>query len=168
MTIEQSIQRLQWRFSNGSFSPVQKDIECLNHITEWINQQRTAVLQHDTHFAKLYCHVFAQEVNFYEGNIKLAQQKMREYLSLTVPKHYDKFGKTMTEARLNAFSKKIGLSMKHPMIKTEDEKLSDDEIINKNKSELEEMFTGEWSQEQIDKSLNAEISSAIHKFRTKP
>ena len=55
MTLEESVERLQWRFNtNKPFKPNQNDANALNFIFGWITRQKDINALNSDLFAKLY------------------------------------------------------------------------------------------------------------------
>jgi len=164
MTLESAVQRIFWRLGNGQFTPNQKDIDSMKEIAEWINRQKQIDLDNNKLFAKIYVYCFMHEIQFYK-DINFAQKKMHELLNQDIEEHYDLFSKRLNELKLDLYKKSIGLSIKHPQLLSDEEKIKDQHIIKANGNELSKYFIGIYSEDKIYKSLNNQITEAINNYR---
>lgn len=167
MTLEACIQRMFWRLGNGNFTPNKNDVDAMIKITEWINREKEQSLQNNRLFAKIYVYCFMHEIQFYK-DIDFAQKKMHEVLQQDIERHYDLFSKRLNELKLNAYKKKLGLSVKHPELLSEEEKQKEEELISANQEELAKYFVGIYSDDKVYKSLNNQITEAINNYKNLP
>lgn len=163
-TIEKAIGQFTYRLQNGRYEPNQSDVEALTFIVDWINREKTREITDNVLFAKLFCRVFAQEVDYYKGDFKLAQKTMHEYLKQPIEFYYDKFIKDIDKTSLNVLSEQLGLSNKHPYSKTEIEKESDEKIISENQDKMLKAVSGH-DTKGVYKSLNNTITEFINRYR---
>jgi hypothetical protein len=164
MTIEKNIERMFWRFSNGAFTPNQNDVKAITEITEWINRQKEKSIHEQYLFAKLYCHVFIQEIDYYKDT-KFAERKIHEYLKMPIIQHYELFHKKMNEYEFNRFLRSIGINDKHPMFATDEEQENERHLMKKHEIDFVKHLNGVWDYEKIEKGLNNQISEAINNFK---
>jgi hypothetical protein len=164
MSLEKNVDRMFWRLSKGNFTPNQNDIKAMTEIVHWINREKEKSRKENVMFAKLYCHVFIQEIEFYK-DIKFAQRKIHEILQVSIVKHYEDFCSRLNTVELNKFYNEIGLTDKHPAFKSNEEIEMDKEILKKHQNQYIEMLNGVWSYEQVQKSLNNQITEAINKYK---
>jgi len=165
-TIEKAIGQFTYRLQNGRYEPNQTDVESLKFIIEWINREKTRELKENVLFAKLFCRIFSQEVDYYKGDFKQAQKSMHEYLKHPIEFYYERFIKEIDLTAMNSYTEKIGISNKHPQLKTDSEKLSEEKIIKSNENELLKLLSGHNS-DGVYKSLNNTISEFINLYRSK-
>jgi hypothetical protein len=167
MTLEKNVERMFWRLQNGSFNPNQNDFKAMTEIVEWINRQKQQSIHEQYLFAKLYCHVFIQEIEYYKDT-KFAQRKIHEYLKLPIANHYEIFHKALNDYEMNRFSRKIGLTEKHPAFRTDAEEQKDNELLKQNQADFTKYFKGIWEYEQVEKGLNNQITEAINHYKNLP
>jgi hypothetical protein len=167
MTLEKNVERMFWRLSNGNFKPNQNDLNAMTEITDWINREQESTLKHNLLLAKLYCVVFIQEIE-YMKDINFAQRKIHDILNKTIETHYREFHEKLNTIELLKFSKKIGLSQKHPALMTEEERELDREKIKLNEKEFKRYALGIWEYEKVQTSLNNQITEAINHYKNLP
>lgn len=106
--LKKAAERLIWRLKpnkNGgfkSFTPNQNDIDCLNCILNWINNQKKETLNNNHLFAKLYIYVLTQEINFHDTNVldSIPQKKVSALLNHPLDKFYKSFTNDLYENQL--------------------------------------------------------------------
>jgi hypothetical protein len=167
MTLEKNIERMFWRLSNGAFTPNQNDVKAMTEIVEWINRQKQQSIHEQYLFAKLYCHVFIQEIEYYKDT-KYAQRKIHEYLKMPIINHYEVFLEKLNFYETMKFSRHIGLCDKHPLLKTETEEQNDKDLLKQHEAEYIKHVKGIWTYEQVEKGLNNQITEAINHYKNLP
>lgn len=167
MTLEKNIERMFWRLSNGAFTPNQNDVKAMTEIVEWINRQKQQSIHEQYLFAKLYCHVFIQEIEYYKDT-KYAQRKIHEYLKMPIISHYELFLEKLNFYETMKFSRQIGLCEKHPLLKTEAEEENDRKILKQYEAEYIKHVKGLWTYQQVEKGLNNQITEAINHYKNLP
>lgn len=169
MTIEKAFNRLIWRYRTENndyvqYKPNANDVEALKFIAEWVNREKEIDIQENTIFAKMYVYCFIHELEFYK-DIKFAQRKLHEVLHIPLPELYKRFLKQLNEFELNQFMKSKALDKNW----ISPEKLQDQgRTTEENAENLKNLFIGKWSKEQVDRSLNNQISEAINKYKNLP
>lgn len=165
MTIEKTFEWLFKRFQMPNIKPCAFDLECLKFLAEWVNREKEAELNGNLLFAKLYCHVFIQEINFYK-DFEFAQRKMADYLKADINSHYDKFTNELNRFEFNRYLTSKGIDV--TKINYSESKIEEEAEILKNiETEfLQKMET--WKTEQVYKSLNNQITESINRFKNLP
>jgi len=162
MTIEKSFEWLFKRFQSQNIKPCKFDFDCLTFLAEWVNREKNINKQQNVLFAKLYTYVFIQEIQHYK-DIEFAQKSMNDLLQLDLYSHYVKFKDRLNDVEFNKYLVSIGINheSKHFLIDdTEADKLKQAEDFF-NKVNL-------WNIEQVEKSLNAQITESINRFDDLP
>ena len=97
MNIEKALNRINWRFKNPQVkineSKIiinQSDIDAIDFLTNWVEQQKKETKQENLLFAKVFCYAFKNEIVFYNGSAKFAQSKLVEILKMPLEHHYNK------------------------------------------------------------------------------
>lgn len=172
MNIEKALNRINWRFKNPQVkineSKIiinQTDIDAIEFLTNWIEQQKKETKQENLLFAKVFCYAFKNEIVRYNGSAKVAQSKMVDILKLPLEYHYDQIHIILNNFDLWNYSKEIGLSQKHPALKTNEENKIDLEILKSKDPVLLKKILGNWTKESVYKSLNNTITEAINRFK---
>lgn len=155
-TISQAIDQFVYRLSNGRFEPKKKDVDSLNFIIEWVNNAQVNKLKENELFSKLFTHVFLQEIQFFNGDAKLAQKKMMEYLSLPLDFYENEFCKKYEFIFMQDFLKQ-NKAEQFGEVNFED--LSPDK-----QTEFESIFMKLDNSEKIKKSLKKTIVESIFKY----
>jgi len=161
LTIEKAMNRLFWRFGNGQFKPNQADLDSLKFMAEWINREKENQLIEHTLFGKIYTHCFMREIETTQ-ELMHSQQNIHEILKRPLEVQYEVFLSKLNYMECNKFRRSIGLSDFMENIAEEDD------IIKKNKSEVERHFLGIWNKEQITQALNNQITEAINRYKNLP
>ena len=85
MTLEESVERLQWRFStNKSFKPNQNDANALNFIFDWITRQKDINALNSDLFAKLYILQLNKTIRDFDSTVfdEIMQKEVSRVLSI--------------------------------------------------------------------------------------
>ena len=175
MNIEKALNRINWRFKNPQVkineSKIiinQSDIDAIDFLTNWVEQQKKETKQENLLFAKVFCYAFKNEIVFYNGSAKFAQSKLVEILKMPLEHHYNKVHEVLNNFDLWNYSKEIGLSQKHPALKTNEEEKIDLEILKSKDPVLLKKIMDNWTKESVYKSLNNTITEAINRFKNTP
>lgn len=175
MNIEKALNRINWRFKNQQVkineSKIiinQSDVDAIDFLTNWVDQQKKETKQENLLFAKIFCYAFKNELIFYNGSAKFAQRKLVDIIKIPLENHYDKVHEVLNMFDLHNYSKEIGLNQKHPALKTEQEEKIDMDILKSKDPEMLKKILGNWTKESVYKSLNNTITEAINKFKNTP
>jgi len=163
MTIEKSLQRLHWRISKGNFTPNENDIEAVNFLVDWVNQQKTKELQENRLFAKLYIVHFGELLTHFQ-DIDFAQNELHKILSDPLTNHIEWFRMKLNQHISNQFHKSIGLSEKPYYFLSDEEAQQEEILLKENAAEFLENLN-KWPIEKVTKSLENQLTEAINKFK---
>ena len=156
MTIEKSFDWLFKRFQTpNTIKPCKFDFDCLTFLAEWCNREKQTNIQENVLFAKLFCYVFIQEIQHYK-DIEFAQKSMKDILTLDLHSHYQLFTQKLNDVEFNKYLISIGIDP--------EKRFFDDSDKLK---EAEKYFesVNKWSEEQVEKSLNAQITETINRYQ---
>lgn len=167
MNIESAIKRIYWRFSKGTFTPNQNDIDSIDFITDWINRTKEKEIQEYTLFVKMYVYCFMHEVDYYK-DIKFAQQRLHELCKMSVPEHYKKFTDKLNHIELEKFTKAKKINTILPNHMSLEDIVKEDKLIFENQNELKRLVLGHYDTELVKRSLNNQVTEAINKYRMLP
>jgi hypothetical protein len=154
MTIEKTFDWLFKRFQSPNIKPCKFDFDCLTFLAEWVNREKKTNKQQNILFAKLYCHVFIQEIQHYK-DIEFAQKSMNDILELDLYSHYVKFKDRLNDVEFNKYLISIGIDPEKRFFDDSD-KLKEAENFFKK--------VNQWNIDQVEKSLNAQITESINRF----
>jgi hypothetical protein len=157
MTIEKTFDWLFKRFQSPNIKPCKFDFDCLIFLAEWVNREKQTNKQQNILFAKLYCYVFIQEIQHYK-DIEFAQKSMNDILELDLYSHYVKFKDRLNDVEFNKYLLSIGIDPEKRFFDDTD-KLTEAEAFFKN--------VNKWGIEQVEKSLNAQITESINRYDNK-
>ena len=179
MNIENAINRLQWRFKNENVKPNESkiiindlDIQSVDFLIKWIDQQKKETLKENVLFAKMYCYCLFNELEFYK-DIKFSTNKLNDELIKPIEQHYLKIAEKLNKTELESFCKSVGIETDHfkriqlKQTGKESENEKQKEIIKLNKSKLEKFILGIWSVDSVFKALNNTITELINKHKNK-
>jgi hypothetical protein len=157
MTIEKTFDWLFKRFQSPNIKPCKFDFDCITFLAEWVNREKQTNKQQNVLFAKLYCYVFIQEIQHYK-DIEFAQKSMNDILELDLYSHYIKFKDRLNDVEFNKYLVSIGIDPEKRFFDDSD-KLTEAEKFFKN--------VNKWGIEQVEKSLNAQITESINRYDNK-
>ena len=166
--IEKAMEQMAYRLQNGKYEPNQTDLDAFKFVAEWINREKTKEIRQNSLFGKLFCHIFAQEVEYYKGSFKFAQAKMHDYLKRPIEFYYEEFIAKINNVALNNYNESLGLSKKHPATRTEFETENDSKIIFDNQDEMIKYVNGIFDPQKTYKSMNNTISEFINLYKNLP
>ena len=159
MTIEKSFEWLFKRFQNQSIKPCAFDKESLTFLAEWVNREKQKSIRENELFAKLYCHVFIQEIQFYK-DFEFAQKSMNDILRLPIEIHYDLFTQRLNDFELNRYFISLGIDTEKNIFEDNSEELKKAE-----KEAFINFASGKWDKEKVYKSLNNQITESLNRFK---
>lgn len=161
MTIDIALHELYNKVADDPDS-THEQITAVNTLVEWINGQKKSYLENHKLFAKLYILYFGQLLLHYR-DIEFAQKEIHKSLSDSVPNHAEWFRIIFNTLESEKFNKSIGLSGKHGMLQTDEERQAELKIIQANQSEFLRHIN-KWDSDKMIVSLNNQISEAINKY----
>lgn len=164
--IEQAFNQMSYRLQNGRYEPNKADLDAYSFLATWVMENKKQALKNDILFAKLFCRVFAQEVNYYHGDFKFAQKKMHDYLKYPIEYYYELFTKEVNDVLMNNFIKELGISEKHPALLTDEERDLEKELLKDKK--IIEYFEGILKEDKVFISLNNVITEFCNKYKNLP
>lgn len=168
MSIEKSIQRLSWRFGNGNFTPNQNDINALNGIIEWVNDQRKITLNQNHLFAKLYIYYLNQFIDKYQTTVfdTIPQKELSKLLDTPLDLFYEAFQRSLNSNKLMEVLQDNGVELKHPELRTEQElKENSIKLKNINKDDIVKITEDSWTKEEVEANLNKMVTEALNRFQ---
>lgn len=158
MTIEKPFEWLFNRFKQPQIKPCKFDFECLTYLAEWVNREKEKNKQENILFAKLYVYVFIQEIQHYK-DIDFAKKSMNDLLKLDLYSHYIKFTERLNDVEFNKYLVSVGIDPEKRYF-DDSEKLKEATDFFKN--------LNKWDVDQVEKSLNAQITETINLFDNLP
>jgi hypothetical protein len=166
MTIEKTFEWLFKRMQNPTIKPCAFDIECLTFLAEWVNREKQKSIRENELFAKLYCHVFIQEIQFYK-DFEFAQKSMNDILRLPIERHYDLFTQRLNEFELNRYFISLGIDIEKR--KFDEDGISihfdNDKLKKAEKEAFVNFASGKWDKDKVYKSLNNQITESLNRFK---
>lgn len=163
MSLQSDINRLFWRFKNGTFRPNQNDIDALVRTCEWINREKEGI-KNNTLLSKLYILLFQYELGKYE-DLHFSQYSLHSQL------------KKPLEVIITEFQNKLNL-IEFIRFCNEQEievgdltKITTEEDVKKivaNQEDYFKLVNGRWSYAQVEKALYNQISEVFNNFKNTP
>lgn len=173
--IEKAINRLQWRFKNDNVKVGESkiiinelDLKAVDFLINWVNQQKQETLKENLLFAKMFTYSLYHETIYYKGNIKQSSRSLQEKLELPIQYHYNKIHEVLNMFELNHYMNSIGVSDKHPLLRTNEEDKKNRDLFIKNNEEVTKKILGTWTLDSVYKSLNNTITECINRYKNKP
>lgn len=164
--IEKAFSQMSYRLEHGRYEPNQDDLDAYTFLANWVMESKKQALKNDVLFAKLFCRVFAQEVHFYKGDFKLAQNTMHDYLKHPIEFYYDRFTNEVNDVLMNSYISNLGITSKHPATLTKDEKDVENELLKDDA--IMDYFEGILKEDKVYKSLNNVITEFCNKYKNLP
>jgi len=175
--INKNIGHIRWRFNNCLVDEDGKtrekplpmyvssnDLKALNGIIKYVNKEKERELNNYHLFAKLYISAFTKEIYRTKGNYQLISDSLRMTLKRPLEGIYDDFHQQMNETEFESISKVLGLSDKHPVLRTDQENESDEKIIKDNAKDLTHALS-HYNKEDVYDRLNKVIINLIEDYR---
>lgn len=107
--LKKAVGKLKWRFRKDdknnfkSFTPNQNDVEALNCIMNWINNQKKETLNDNKLFAKLYIYHLTMNIRHFETTVlePIPQKDLSKILSYPLEHFYKSFEMDLYNNQLN-------------------------------------------------------------------
>lgn len=178
MDINKAVQRLGWRFDqaskrqDNSFIINQNDLDALKTIDAFVVRDQKKQIQNQGLFAKLYINYLTEFIEHYNTTIfdPIPRRRIHEILRRSIPELTEKLKETLNDSEKYELMKKIGIDLKHPLLRSEEktaedlEKLQGAFVESGNKKRLLEEV---WDYETVKDCLELELNSAINLFLCK-
>lgn len=175
MDINKAVQRLGWRFDQASkrqdhsFIINQNDLDALKTIDAFVVKNQKGQLKNHELFAKLYINNLSDLMEYYNTNIfdPIPRKRIHEILRQSLPELIEKLKETLNDSEKYVLMKEIGIDLKHPLLRSEEETAEDlnklQEILGD--SENKKRLLGEvWDYETVKDCLELELNRAINLF----
>ena len=173
MNIQKAIQRIEWRFKNenvkineSKITINELDVNAVEFLVEWINNQKRESLTRNELFAKFYVYSLENELEFYK-DVEFATKRLTEVASQPIENRYDKIHEKLNKIAYKSFCKEKGIIIDHIeklTLKFEQEQ-EQKELIKQNEYELKKHALGLLDKSKVFKQLNNLISETINKFK---
>ena len=177
MNIEKALNRINWRFKNpqikineSKITINQEDVNAIEFLTNWINNQKKETINQNQLFAKMYCYCLSNEIEFYK-DVKFANRKLQEKLNEPIENHYNKIVKDLNRLELTKFmqSKDIIMDNVELMMLNQSQQLAQEQkqalILKENEKEVQMYVLGIFKPEKVFKSINNQITECINRFK---
>jgi uncharacterized membrane-anchored protein YjiN (DUF445 family) len=175
MDINKAVQRLGWRFEQSSkrtdhrFTINQNDLDALKTIDAFVVKNQKEQLQNQELFAKLYINNLTELIEHYNTTIfdPIPRRRIHEILRQSLPDLTEKLKDTLNDSEKYELMKEIGIDLKHPLLRTDEEtendldKLQDALIDTENKKRL---LGDVWDFETVKDCVEMEVNSAINLY----
>lgn len=178
--IQKALNRITWRFKNpqikineSKITINEEDINAIDFLITWVEQQKKETINHNQLFAKLYCYALSNEIEFYK-DVRFANKKLQEKLNEPIENHYDKIVSDLNRLELTKYMQSKGIITDHieSLLLTESQQQEQDElkakILKENSKEVQSYVLGIFKPENVYKSINNQITECINRFKNKP
>ena len=177
MNIEKALNRINWRFKNpqikineSKITINQEDVNAIEFLTNWINDQKKETINQNQLFAKMYCYCLSNEIEFYK-DVKFANTKLQEKLNEPIENHYNKIVKDLNRLELTKYMQSKGIIMDNVelMVLNQAQQLAQEQkqalILKENEKEVQMYVLGIFKPENVFKSINNQITECINRFK---
>lgn len=177
MNIEKALNRINWRFKNpqikineSKITINQEDVNAIEFLTNWINNQKKETINQNQLFAKMYCYCLSNEIEFYK-DVKFANIKLQEKLNEPIENHYNKIVKDLNRLELTKYMQSKGIIMDNVelMMLNQAQQLAQEQkqalILKENEKEVQMYVLGIFKPENVFKSINNQITECINRFK---
>lgn len=167
MKLKESIQRLQWRFSQGKqFTPNQNDIDALNKVIDYINNSVKKEINENELFAKLYVKTLTDYLTCLNNDVDASQKVISQLLNEPLINLYEKFRLRYNTYAFDNFLKENGVDFnKHPLSYTKEEEEINKEATKHKDWEL--YANGIMDISEVEMQLNWIITLTLNNFKNK-
>lgn len=179
MNLQKAFRRISWRFSNGTFTPNQNDVDALKFIADWVNREKEESINRNRHFGKLAVYCLMREIEFFD-NIHFAERKLHDVLENPLEYWYDRYRLLRIMRDFKESKEILGID-EFPAIwdklKDSDGKvdidaknqvLSDNYRMIEDNREVLKKSLDSWNQSEINKMLNHFITELLNEYGNKP
>ncbi len=94
--VKKDLERLKFTISKGN-KPNKNDIDALNGIIEYVNNERDRELNNYQLFAKLFLNVFKNDIIKSKGNYQLALKNATDVLKIDLYSHLEAFTREINQ-----------------------------------------------------------------------
>tara|TARA_R110000796_G_scaffold51740_1_gene122099 strand:- start:671 stop:1141 length:471 start_codon:yes stop_codon:yes gene_type:complete len=143
-----NLNRLIYTISNQN-KPNQLDVEALNNVIKYYNDERKRTLTNNKLFAKLFVGVFKGDLIKSNGNYKLSLDTLKMMLKIDIEEHYNGFHNEINQIEFE----KLCDYLEIPEVKTLSDDQKKDIIIEDNKELLYKVLD-KYSKEKVYDRLN--------------
>jgi len=162
MNLQKAISRLKYTTENGNKSNG-SDKEALEVILNEIYKKKAIKKDDNILFKKLFIGILKHELVKSNGDYQIAFGIVKTILRIDIDEHFTSFAREVNQLEFESYCEYIGLSLKHPAMKTDAEELEDDAIIKANAEKLSEVLT-HFSEKKITNRLNVLIDKSIEDY----
>tara|TARA_R110000803_G_scaffold206969_2_gene274592 strand:- start:477 stop:974 length:498 start_codon:yes stop_codon:yes gene_type:complete len=162
INVKKSINRLEYLITKGN-KPNQADADALYDISLYVEQERKRQLNNHKLFAKIYISVFKSEILRTDGNYQMVADNLRSIVKKPLEQIYDEFHQQMNETEFSIIGKRLGLSDKHPALRTPQENENDKIIISENSNNIAKSLS-HYNKVDVYKRLNSLLNNIIDDY----
>ena len=175
--ISKDIGHIRWRFNNCLVDENGKtrekplpmyvnsnDLKALNGVIEYGNKEEERELNNYQLFAKIYISQFTKEIYRTKGNYQMIADSLRITLKMPLESIYNDFHQQMNETEFQKLAEVLGLSDKHPILRTDQENENDERIIKENAKDLTESLS-HYNKEDVYNRLNSLLNNLIEDYK---
>lgn len=154
--IKKHLERIKWRISHGGWKSNQTDLDALNGIIEYANNEEERNFRSNPHLAKLYIYLYTEFLRYYDCTVyePHAEKAILHILKADLATLIENLTYTINQQNLSAELASNGFVFDHPRKLTKEQKEKNIEIMKKSKGE---MFTNE----SVLENVTAMIKTAL-------
>ena len=163
--VKKDIDRLIYTISNQN-KPNKNDIDALNGVIEYVNSEKDRLINNHRMFARIYISSFTYGIYKTNGNYQKISNNLLDVLKTPLETIYNDFHQQMNETEFENVTDLLGMSNKHPAIRTPEENENDKRIVSENAKDITEALT-HYNKEDVYDRLNSLMSDLIEDYGNK-
>ena len=156
------LERLKFTILNQN-KPNEKDFHALNGIIKYVSEEKERTLNNYHLFAKVYISVFTSGIEKTNGNYQKIADELRMVLKTPIESIYDSFHQQMNMTEFENITNLLGMSNKHPALRTKEENENDKRIVNENAKAITKAML-HYNKDDVYKRLNSVITNLIEDY----
>ncbi len=174
MKIKTAVNRIYWRFGGNEnkhpFPVNAEDVEAYTALKDYVKYTQEQQYQQNELFAKLYTYLFMKIMENDKTTILDTEARKKIYSLLKKPlfQVVEDFQASLNESEMYSLYDDLGIDLKHPLERSEEETIQYTNKLNEAVREPETMkrFTGKaWDFETVKDMVEAEVNQAINFFK---
>lgn len=154
--IKKHLDRIKWRISHGGWKANQADLDALNGIIEYANNEEERNFRSNPHLAKLYIYLYTDFLRHYDCTVyePHAEKAILHILKADTATLIENLTYTINQQNLSAELASNGFVFDHPRKLSKEQKKKNIEIMKESQGE---MFTNE----SVLDNITAMIKTAL-------
>ena len=153
-TIKKAIDRIVWRTSNG-WKANENDVEAINFLIDYVNRTTKENVKNNSLIAKLYILAYSEQLKKYNATVfdKIPEKELLRNLDRPIEFFIEDFKNDLNTSELYTKLNDLGISLKHPLVLSDDERKKESEILDK-PIDISDIWDYETIAEHLEMTIN--------------